>query len=51
MRCISVGDPLQAMWDIDMKIAGENFGKKKENKLDLFMSLGQNFVKLKVTCQ
>ena len=28
MKCISYGDPLQAMWDRDGKIAKDHFGKK-----------------------
>ena len=49
MRCISFGDLLQAMWYRNRKTAIEKFGKKTQ--LDLFMSLGQNYVKLKVTCK
>ena len=30
MKCISFGDPLQAMWDRDRKTARDKFGKKKK---------------------
>ena len=30
IKCISFGDPLQAMWDRYRKIKRENFGKKRK---------------------
>ena len=31
MRCTYFGDPIQAMWDRDRKIARDNFGKDRKS--------------------
>ena len=42
--------PIHKMWDINRKLPRESFGRK-ENQLDIFIFLGQNYVRLKVIWQ